>query len=117
MTAGEQGPVGTRVCDSLQTKAGQEEEIRWGFLPKYVGLEAVSSQSGWMSTAALQPCGGGRRSLRSGSVLSEVAAGWALPCPAFAFPAAAFAWTEAERFDVICTESIQEIAFLKSKCP
>lgn len=110
--------MGTRVCDSLQTKAGQEEEIGWGLLPRYyVGLEAVSSQSGWMSTAAFQPRGGGRRSLRSGSVLSEVAAGWALPCPAFTFPAAAFSWREAERFDIICTESIQEIAFLKSKCP
>lgn len=58
-----------------------------------------------------------RRSLRSGSVLSEVAAGWALPCPAFAIPATAFSWREAERFDIICPESVQEIAFLKSKRP
>lgn len=80
----------------------------------YVGLEAVSSRDGWMSTATFQPCGGGRRSLRSGSVLSEVAAGWAPPCPAFAFPAAAFPWREAEGSDIICPESIQEMVFLKS---
>ena len=34
----------------------------------------------------------------------------------FAFPDAAFFWREAEVFNFICAESIQEI-FLKSECP
>jgi len=34
--ASEQGAVGSSVCDSLQGKAGQEEEILWVFVPEYV---------------------------------------------------------------------------------